>query len=126
VDLSRFVGSLVSIRFDYVTDAAVNGKGIALDDFRLDAIDYTSDLEEDGGGWQSAGFVRLGNTLPQSYALRLITLGDEPGVQTITLDEKNRAELSFTIGSGVEKVVLVVSGTTPLTREKAVYELQIR
>lgn len=126
VDLSRFVGSLVSIRFDYVTDAAVNGKGIALDDFRLDAIDYTSDLEEDGGGWQSAGFVRLGNTLPQSYALRLITLGDEPGVQTITLDEKNRAEMSFTIGSGVEKVVLVVSGTTPLTREKAVYELQIR
>ncbi|MEL7645429.1 MAG: hypothetical protein AAGU04_04060 [Anaerolineaceae bacterium] len=126
VDLSRFAGSVVRVRFDYVTDAAVNGKGMALDDFRLDAIDYASDLEEDEGGWQSAGFVRLGNTLPQSYALRLITIGDNPSVQTIALDENNRAELSFTIGSGVEKVVLVVSGTTPLTREKAVYKLQIR
>ncbi len=126
VDLSRFVGSVVNIRFDYVTDAAVNGKGMALDDFRLDAINYASDLEEDGGGWQSAGFVRLGNTLPQSYALRLITLGDSPSVQTVALDENNRAEVSFTIGGNVKSVVLVVSGTTPITREKAVYELQVR
>ena len=126
VDLSRFVGSVVSIRFDYVTDAAVNGKGLALDDFRLDAINYSSDLEEDGGGWQNAGFVRLGNTLPQSYAVRLLTIGDTPSVQTLLLDENNRAELSITIGGDVKSLVLVVTGTTPLTREKAVYELQIR
>ena len=73
-----------------------------------------------------AGFVRLGNTLPQSYALRLITLGDSPSVQTVALDENNRAEVSFTIGGNVKSVMLVVSGTTPITREKAVYELQVR
>ena len=125
VDLSRFVGAVVTVRFDYVTDAAVNGKGMALDDFRLDAIDYSSDLEKDGGGWQNAGFVRLGNTLPQTYALRLIKTGSSPSVQTIPLDENNRAQLSLTIGGDVKSVVLVISGTTPVTREKAVYELKL-
>jgi hypothetical protein len=126
VDLSQFAGSVVKVRFDYVTDAAVNGNGMALDDFRLDAIGYASDLETDNGGWQSAGFVRLGNILPQSYALRMITLGSNPSVETIPLDENNQAQLSFTIGTGAQKVVLVVSGTTPITREKAVYEINIR
>ena len=125
VDLSRYVGALVTVRFDYVTDAAVNGKGMALDDFRLDAIDYSSDLEKDGGGWQNAGFVRLGNTLPQTYALRLIKTGSNPSVETIVLDENNRAELSFTIGGDVKSVVLVIAGTTPITREKAIYEVQL-
>ena len=50
VDLSQFAGSVVKVRFDYVTDAAVNGNGMALDDFRMDAVGYTSDLETDKGG----------------------------------------------------------------------------
>jgi hypothetical protein len=56
----------------------------------------------------------------------MITLGSNPSVETIPLDENNQAQLSFTIGTGAQKVVLVVSGTTPITREKAVYEINIR
>jgi len=33
--------------------------------------------------------------------------------------------LSLTIGGDVKSVVLVISGTTPVTREKAVYELKL-
>jgi immune inhibitor A len=44
-------GRSVFIRFEYVTDAAVNGEGLLLDDVRIDAINYQSDFEADDGGW---------------------------------------------------------------------------
>ena len=67
VDLTPFAGKLVSLRFDYITDAAVNGNGFALDDIRIDAINYFTDFEADDGGWLGEGFVRIQNVLPQSF-----------------------------------------------------------
>ena len=32
VDLSQFAGKKVQIRFEYITDAAINGEGFLLDD----------------------------------------------------------------------------------------------
>ena len=126
VDLSAYAGQTVTVRFDYVTDAAVNGKGFALDDPEIQAIGYASDLEADGGGWDAAGFVRVQNLLPQTYSLRLITIGRNPTVTVIPLQADMRASLPIEIGGGTERVVLVISGTTPVTREKAYYNLNLR
>jgi hypothetical protein len=126
VNLSGFAGTEVTLRFDYVTDAAVNGIGMALDDFRLDAIGYASDLEQDAGGWKGAGFVRLMNALPQTYSLSVISVGRQTSVQNISLDADNNTTFEVTIGGDVEKIVLVVSGTTPFTREKAPYQVEVR
>ena len=38
VDLSKFAGQKVQVRFEYITDAAVNGEGLLLDDVRVDAV----------------------------------------------------------------------------------------
>ena len=116
----------MTVQFDYVTDAAVNGKGFALDDIHIDAIGYASDFEQDAGGWNALGFARVQNRLPQTYSLRLIRIGKQTIVSTITLDSNNHAEIPFTIGEGVDRVVLVISGTTPFTREKASYQLNIQ
>ena len=126
VDLSAFAGENVTLRFDYVTDAAVNGKGFSLDDFSIDAINYHSNLELDAGGWQANGFVRIENILPQTYTLRLISIGRTTSVESVPLDPFNKAQVSFEIGSGINRVVLVVSGTTPETRERAAYQLKIQ
>ena len=126
VDLSAYAGQKVTVQFDYVTDAAVNGKGFALDDIHIDAIGYASDFEQDAGGWNALGFARVQNRLPQTYSLRLIRIGKQTIVSTITLDSNNHAEIPFTIGEGVDRVVLVISGTTPFTREKASYQLNIQ
>jgi len=126
VDLSAFAGTEVTLRFDYVTDAAVNGIGMALDDFRLDAIGYASDLEQDAGGWEGAGFVRLMNALPQTYSLSVISEGNQTSVENISLEADNSMTFEVTIGGDVEKIVLVVSGTTPFTREKAPYQVEVR
>ena len=126
VDLSAFAGTEVTLRFDYVSDAAVNGIGMALDDFRLDAIGYASDLEQDAGGWEGAGFVRLMNALPQTYSLSVISEGNQTSVENISLEADNSTTFAVTIGGDVEKIVLVVSGTTPFTREKAPYQVEVR
>ncbi|NLW72506.1 MAG: hypothetical protein GXY37_06455 [Chloroflexi bacterium] len=125
VDLSPYAGKKVTIQFDYVTDAAVNGKGFTLDDFKIDAIGYHSDLESDEGGWRPEGFVRVQNTLPQSYAVTIIRQGRNTSVERLTLDEFNEGRLDFKIGSETRKIIVVISGTTPITRETAAYQLQI-
>ncbi len=125
IDLSIFAGENVIIRFDYVTDAAVNGDGMVIDDIRIDAIDFFADFEEDSGGWQGQGFVRIKNILPQVYQVSLITMGNETEVTRLVLDETNQTTINIINDSEQDKVILVVSGTTPYTRERAEYRIII-
>ncbi len=125
VDLSNYVGKKVYLRFEYVTDAAVNGEGFLLDDVAIPEIGYFSDFEADAGGWEAAGFVRVRNLLPQTFRLALIRMGDTPQVEYIDLNEDVSAEIPITIGGEVDEVVLVVTGTTRYTRQKAAYRFEI-
>ena len=125
VDLSQFAGEEVTVRFDYVTDAAVNGVGMVIDDVEIAAIDYFSDFESDQGGWEAAGFVRIQNILPQDFRISMILLGDETEIVPVELDDNNRVTLDINIDDNVESIILVISGTTPVTRQKAQYSIEI-
>ena len=83
VDLSAYAGQTVTLRFEYVTDAAVNGEGFLLDDVSIPAIQYFSDFETDNGGWESAGWARIQNRLPQTF----LEVGGTTTVVPVTLDE---------------------------------------
>jgi immune inhibitor A len=124
VDLSQFAGQTVQIRFEYVTDAALNGEGFLLDDVRIDAINYQEDFEAGAGEWEAEGFVRVENTLPQTYRLTLITKGDTTTVTHIPLNPDQTAEIPLSLNSG-EEAVLVVTGTTRFTRLPAAYQIEI-
>jgi hypothetical protein len=125
VDLSQFAGQTVQIRFEYITDAALNGEGLLVDDIRIDAIEYAEDFETDEGGWEAAGFVRVENVLPQAYRLALITKGDTTTVTDIELNSDQTAEIPLSLNPG-EEAVLVVAGTTRFTRQPAAYEIEVR
>ena len=125
VDLDQFAGQEVTIRFDYVTDAAVNGVGMVIDDIEIAAIDYFSDFESDQGGWEANGFVRIQNLLPQEFRISMIRFGEETEVIPIKLDENNQFELDINIQSEDESIILVISGITPVTRQKAQYSIEI-
>lgn len=125
VDLSQFAGKKVQIRFEYVTDAAVNGEGFLVDDIRVAAAGYSSDFEADEGGWQANGFVRIQNALPQSFRLALIRQGRQTTVEMIPLNPDQTAEINLELNSG-ESAILVVSGTTRFTREQAAYQIEVR
>ncbi|MDP1780091.1 MAG: immune inhibitor A, partial [Anaerolineales bacterium] len=124
VDLSGYAGKKVFVRFEYITDAAVNGEGFFLDDVQVEAAGYRSDFEADEGGWQAEGFVRVQNVLPQTFGLALILTSDS-SVTMIPLNEDQTAKIQLSLKSG-EKAYLVVSGTTRFTREPAGYQIEIR
>ena len=125
VDLDDFAGQVVTLRFDYVTDAAVNGVGMVIDDIRVDAINYFTDFETDKGGWENAGFVRIQNILPQEFVISIITKGEETNVTSLVLDENNTASIDISIGEDIDTIILVVSGSTPYTRQKAEYHIGV-
>lgn len=126
VDLSAYIGKKIQVRFEYVTDAAVNGEGMLIDDIRIDAIDYFSDFEEDDGGWEAAGFVRVQNVLPQTFRLALIReSGSDTTVEIIDVTDEQTAEIPLSLEAG-DKATLVVTGTTRFTRELANYSIDIQ
>jgi hypothetical protein len=93
VDLSRFAGQTVWLRFDYVTDAAVIEQGLLLDDISIPEINYFEDFESGDGGWEAAGFARIQNILPQTFRLALIrNTGDGTSVEIIPVGAAPTAE----------------------------------
>jgi len=125
VDLTPYAGEVVTVRFDYVTDAAVNGEGMVIDDIQVEAIGYFTDFEDDDGGWHTDGFVHIQNTLPQYFRVTLIRFGDKVEVIPLDLEETNRAEVDISIGEDIDSIVLVISGATPYTRQRADYRFII-
>ncbi len=126
VDLSQYAGKKVQLRFEYVTDAEVLGAGLLLDDFSIPAINYSSDLEADEGGWQSNGFARVENAVPQTFRLDMIIKGsDKTSVQNVTVNADQTASVALSLQSG-ESAVLVVTGTQRFTRLPAGYTFEIK
>lgn len=125
VDLSEFAGQKVEIRFEYVTDETVNGEGMLVDDIALREIGYFVDFEKDTGGWKADGWARIQNELPQTYQLALITFGKTITVKYIQLPAENVVDIPLHLESEVKDTVLVVTGTTRYTRQKAAYRIEI-
>jgi len=122
VDISQFKGQKVQLRFEYITDAAANGEGFMLDDISIPEISYSTDLETDDGGWQGQGFVRVENILPQTFRLALIDKNGATSVKTIPVAPDQTAEITLDLSDAV----LVVSGTTPFTREDGNYSISVK
>jgi hypothetical protein len=125
VDLSQYAGQKVQLRFEYVTDAAVNGAGFILDDVSIAAINYRTDFEADDGGWQASGFARVQNALPQTFRLMLITTGATTTVTSIPLNADQTAEIPLSLQPG-EEALLIVTGTTRFTYTAANYSISIK
>ena len=127
VDLSAYAGQKVSVHFEYITDQAVNGEGLLLDDISIKSINYTTNFEATDSSWQASGFVLIENTIPQTFRLAMITqaLG-KTTVQNIPVSTDQSADIALTIGQNeIKDAILVVTGTTRFTRVPASYQFSI-
>ena len=90
VDLSPYAGKEIQLRFEYVTDAALNLHGMAIDDLAITGV-LTDDAESDNG-WKADGFVRSTNLVSQRFVVQLLrftatgTTVDRRSVDAGTLD----------------------------------------
>ncbi len=126
VDLTPFKGEEILLRFEYVTDDAVFEAGWAIDDIRIDAIGYSEDFENGLGGWEAAGWVHHANTLRQTFLLNAIFIGnDSVRVEPLTLDPTQSGTFTLNLNSGESSIVLTISGSTPITKQRAAYNYEI-
>ena len=112
VDLTPYAGSDVLVRFEYVTDDAVNGRGLCLDDFAMDQIGWSDDAEADGG-WEANGFARVNNLIPEEFLVQIVrkTPGLPAEVTRLLLDGQANGEirLADVNAHADEQVAVIVS-----------------
>lgn len=123
VDLSRFAGQRVLVRFQTITDDAINRPGLVVDNIHIPELSYHEGFEEGWGGWEAVGAVRMNNILPQRFNVQVIARTDDaPLVQQLPLDASNRGQMTIPdFGAEARDVLIVVAGMTPVTSEVAPY-----
>ena len=116
----------MQLRFEYVTDAALNGEGLLLDDLTIDAIGYSEDFEAGEGDWEAHGFARMENVLPQTFRLALVKMtNDGTTVEYPAVGADQTATIPLSLEGG-ESAVLLVTGTQRFTRLPASYTIEAR
>lgn len=126
IDLSGYAGQEILLRFELLTDDAVNQPGLAIDNICIAEIDWCDDAEVDDGSWETLGFVRHNNLLAQNFRVQVMVPDGSGGytVGQVALDETNHGEITVTL-PGRDPAILVVSGTTRYITELAVYRYEI-
>ncbi len=125
-DLTPYVGQEVLIRFEYVTDEGVHNQGFIVDDIAIPELGYLDDAEAGDGGWESAGFVRHSNILPQTFLVQAILLSDNAvQIMPLELNVNQRGEWILPMSREWSRAVLVIAGMTPVTTSAAAYQYTI-
>lgn len=126
IDLSPYAGQVIQIRFEYVTDPAVNYSGFALDNIAIPEIGFYDDVETAVDGWQATGFTRAAAYTAQNWHLQLITFADgTPQVVPLPLDASQTGGYLLQTGSEEAPPVLIVAASAPFTFQPAHYELRL-
>ncbi len=71
------------------------------------------------------GLCAPSTSLPQTYQVAVIHYGEAITVEKYSLSGENDLDIPLEIGRDSEKVVVVVAGTTPYTRQKTPYRFEI-
>jgi hypothetical protein len=125
VDLTPYAGQQVLIRFEYITDDAVNRPGFVVDDIAIPEIGYSSDFEDGTDGWEAEGFVRHANALPQRFVVQMVLFGSETTVQRLELAEDQTGQWQVPLGGDIDRAIISVSGIAPVTTEPASYHYEV-
>ena len=123
-DLTGFIGQEIALRFEYITDAAVNQSGFAVDDVEIvidGTVAFSDDMETGGGDWIAEGFVRHANVLPQEWIVQLVTFGPGPKVERLIMLDATSGEWVIDLGGQQDEAVIVISALAPVTTEAATY-----
>jgi len=129
VDLSPFAGEDLWVRFQYVTDDAINATGACFRDLSINFAGATaaaaSGIAADDPGWEAQGFVFTDNVVRQRFQVQLITTGDDPQVRQMPLDANNAGKLTVQPPGDGERLILAVGSMAEKTRQPVSYTLSV-
>ncbi len=142
VDLSPYAGQIIQLRFQHITDDAVNGSGLCVRRISIleggpadpsvideslghgESLGYGESLDHDEA-WQADGFILISNRVKQDYVVQVIESRDENQVTQFNLDETNHGELIIPSMRGAERLVVAIASLAPKTRIETSYTLAV-
>lgn len=127
IDLTPYVGGEVLVRFEYITDDAVNRPGMLIDDVAVPELGYTEDFENGVGDWVSEGWLLTDNVLPQRFLVQWVQPGNttQPVTRLLGENDMPSGEWTFNVGGAAGDAVIVVSGLAPVTTEPARFRVAL-
>jgi hypothetical protein len=125
VDLTPYAGRVIRLRFEVVTDDAVNRPGVALDAIEIPEIGFRDGAEGEAG-WEAEGWARVAPEVPVRFALQILRLrrDGEARVERLPLRADGTGEWLVEAGPD-RRVVLAISALARFTTEPASYTLRI-
>ncbi len=122
VDLSPYAGKEILLRFEMVTDDAVNKPGMLVDNLRIPEINWQDDGEAGEGDWTADGWILTDNSVKQDWLVQVLTIGgDTLTVERLAVGPDGVGELRIDNMADLQDVMMIVSALAPVTTEKAAY-----
>lgn len=124
VDLTPYAGREILLRFEVVTDDAVNRPGVALDAIEIPEIGFRDGAEAEAG-WVAEGWARVTPEVPVRFALQVLRVRTDGTVRIERLPLAG-ADGAWAVEAGPDRqVVLALSALARFTTEPAPYTLRI-
>jgi hypothetical protein len=122
VDLSPYAGKEILLRFEMVTDDAVNKPGLLIDNLRIPQINWQDDGESGENGWTSAGWILTDNTVAQRWLVQVLEIGNGTvTVEQMEVGPDGKGQLQLDNMANLDEAVMTISAIAPVTTEKANY-----
>lgn len=125
IPLDAYAGQNVLVRFEVITDDAVNMPGLAIDDVAIPEIGYFDDFESNSGDWQAGGWVYVDNNLPQHAWVQAVQRAGDRVEVTRWLLSTDNTHWSLPLVDRVDSVLLAISPIAPVTTVPMPYTLSV-
>lgn len=125
VDLTPYAGRVIHLRFEVVTDDAVNRPGVALDAIEIPEIGFWDGAEGEAG-WEAEGWARVSSRVPVRFALQILRLRKDGEAQVERLPLRADGSGAWLIEAGPDRrVVLAIAALARFTTEPAPYTVRV-
>lgn len=122
IDLTRYAGQEIQIRFEYVTNNALAGPGFLLDDIQIPEIDLLDDVETLDSEWVADGFLRTQQVVGQDWSIGVVKWDKQAEVEYIPV-EAGLSNMQIEVPEG--GATIIVSAQAPFTLHEGKYRLTL-
>ncbi|MBL8133659.1 MAG: immune inhibitor A [Anaerolineae bacterium] len=124
IALDAYTGGTVWLRFEAITDDAVNRPGMAVDDVRIAALGYSEDFEAGDGGWLTEGWLWTDNCLPARFFVQAAAL-TPAGALVTRWEAQGGGAWTLDLPAETHRVWIAVSPVSPVTTVPLDYQLMV-
>ena len=124
IDLTAYVPARILLRFEVLSNTNTSYGGIAIDDLRIEAIDFHDGFESADDAWVEEGWIRTDNRLPNKSWLQVVQETAD-GLHLSRSLLTGPGEMTVDLLPNVDRALVAVSPVVPQTALETEYALVV-